>query len=96
MFRVGGVSTISKQARLLCNRFFPYKTQSSSTKYTFVKVLARIPTGDDSECPNITAEENYIPDENGFEPRKFSQAEANDLVRDLPSQRRKLNCWYQD
>ena len=59
-------------------------------------MLARIPTRDDAECPNITAEENYIQGENGFEPRKFSQAELNDLVRDLPSQRRKLNCWYQD
>ena len=59
-------------------------------------MLARITTRDDAECPNITAEENYIQGENGFEPRKFSQAELNDLVRDLPSQRRKLNCWYQD
>ena len=34
---------------------------------------------DDADCPNSVAEKNYVPDGND----KFSQAELNDLIRDL-------------
>ena len=38
---------------------------------------------DDPECPNSADEEDYASYDSDFEPHKFSQAELNDLVRDL-------------
>ena len=35
----GSAPDLKLQLRSLCNRFFPYKTQCSSTKWTLVKVL---------------------------------------------------------
>ena len=40
-------------------------------------------TDDDPNCPNSAAEENYVKDDDAFEPDKFSQAELNEIVRDL-------------
>ena len=40
-------------------------------------------TDDDPNCPNSAAEENYVKDDDAFEPHKFSQAELNEIVRDL-------------
>ena len=37
-----------------------------------------------------------IPFDNDFEPDKFSQAELNNLVRDLSFSKDKASCWYQN
>ena len=39
---------------------------------------------DDPDCTNSTAEENYVPDDNDFEPHKIPQAELNNLLKDKP------------
>lgn len=53
-------------------------------------LLISFPPGDDIEISdgdpdqsNSAPEKNYVPDGNGFEPHTFSQAELNDIVRDL-------------
>ena len=38
---------------------------------------------DDPDCPNSAANKNYVPNDNDFEPHRFSQAELNDLIKDL-------------
>ena len=38
---------------------------------------------DDPDCPNSAIEDNYLPDDNEFEPHKFSLAELNGIVWDL-------------
>lgn len=38
---------------------------------------------DDPDCPNSTAEKNYVPDKNDFEPHRFFQAEQNGSFRNL-------------
>ncbi|XP_052826093.1 uncharacterized protein LOC128248578 [Octopus bimaculoides] len=38
---------------------------------------------DDADCHDSAAKEDYLADDDSFKPQKFSQAELNDLVRDL-------------
>ena len=49
---------------------------------------------DDTDCLNSAAEENYVPDENDFDPHKFSQAELNDFVRNLSLSRDKAELVF--